>query len=104
MFEELNARIAELTHHVRIDKAGQQNAVQLLVEDVREALRNQFGLVAAWEANELDDAAAYAASNWLMVALSAVSKALFVSQLPDEEYWGGLQYTKPTIQRSPRAV
>jgi len=80
MLDELWKRIAALT---------QENDLHLLVEHARAAIESEYGLVPVWEAEELAAAAAYASANWLRASL------LIVSQLPDDEYWGGYSYTRP---------
>lgn len=102
MFEDLWARIAALTHELKGGYLGRQGDVNRLLERARAAIEAEYGLVPVWEAEELAAAAAYANSNWLRASLCAVQKALIVSQLPDDEYWGGYSYTKPGTVPTPR--
>lgn len=103
MFEELWERIAALTQELQGGYFGHQDDLHLLVEQARAAIEAEYGLVPVWEAEELAAAAAYASANWLRASLSAVQNALSVSQLPDDEYWGGYLYTKPGTP-TPRKV
>ena len=102
MFDELNHRIGALTDVLRGGYVGHQDNVSLLIDDARSALQGQFGKVSAWEQEELDVARAYVHANFLLAAVFAVTKALYVSQLSDDEYWGGYCYTKPQAVRTSR--
>lgn len=102
MFEELHSRTEALSHELKEGYGGRQAELQKLIADARSAIQTEFGLVPVWEESELVTADAYAQSNWLLASLAAIQKALFVTQLPDEEYWGGLLYTKPDIPRTKR--
>lgn len=105
MFEELRARIGATANALlRTGYAGRQPEVLTLIADLRAALQAQYGTIAVWEREELMAAETFANNNWLLAAVTAVEKALVVSQLPDDEYWGGYCYTKPQVQRTPRAV
>jgi len=104
MFDELLDRVGEISEQLGDGYAGRQLEVQALIDDAREELMQKFGVVPVWEKLELDAADAFANSNWLRASLSAVYKALQVSQLPDDEYWGGLRYTRPGIQITPRCL
>lgn len=74
----------------------------IFTRDVREAVHAEYGLVPAWEQKEIAEAEVYAQSNWLLASQAALQKALYVTQLPDEEYWGGDTYTDHDATRSPR--
>ena len=89
MFETLSGRVHALTRDLRKGYDGRRAEVLTLRSDADDALRAQFGMVAAWEQEELAAATTFANSNWLLAAVYAVDKALSVSQLSDEEYWGG---------------
>jgi len=105
MIEALIARIDAMAVDLsRTGYPGHQPGVLSLVADARAALHARYGTIAVWEDEELTAAEAFANRNWLLAAVNAVQKALFVSQLPDDEYWGGISYTKPQIQRTPRVV
>ena len=104
MFDDLSMRIMELTFHLRQDYSGHDDDVRMLITDARAAIQTEFGQVPAWEEEELLAADTYVTAKWLMAALAAVSKAILVSQLSDDEYWGGYCYTKPKAQRTARRI
>ena len=98
----INSKINQKLESLSNGYDGHQRAVQVLIEDVAAHLQQEFNQVPTWETSELDAARTYAKSNLLKVALAAVQKAMFVSNLSDDEYWGGYEYTHKNIQRSPR--
>nr|WP_315494198.1 hypothetical protein [uncultured Rhodoferax sp.] len=102
MFDELFTRIETLGRELKGGYGGRHAELQKLIVDARSAIQTEFGLMPVWEDYELATAEAYVQSNWLLASLAAIQKAMFVTQLPDEEYWGGLLYTKPDIPRTKR--
>ena len=102
MFDDLFTRVEILGRELKGGYDGRHAEIQELIADARSAIHREFGLVPVWEGYELAAAEAYTQSNWLLASLAAIQKALFVTQLPDEEYWGGLLYTKPDTPRTKR--
>jgi hypothetical protein len=95
MFEELNIRIRLLIEELRGGYSGRKGQVLALIDDARSALQARFDTVGVWEQFSLAEAAEYANVDWLLAATFAVEKALFVSQLPEDEYWGGFCFARP---------
>ena len=104
LFDDLDVHIRNLADSMRGNYDGHQHAVLQLIDETRATLVREFGLIAVWETSELDSAEEHARRNRLILALTAVSSALTVSRLGDDEYWGGLSYTKPGIERGPRRL
>jgi len=102
MTSPIHSKISQQLESLSNGYDGHQLAVQVLIEDVAAHLQQEFNQVPTWEASELDAARTYAKSNILKVALAAAQKTMFVSNLSDDEYWGGYEYTHKNIERSPR--
>jgi hypothetical protein len=102
MFDDVIHRMNEISDRLASGYDGKQSEVQALIHEVRREFLDNFGVIPVWESFELDAADMYAHSNWLRASMAAIHKALQVSQLPDEEYWGGLKYTQPQIEVSKR--
>jgi hypothetical protein len=102
MTSPIHSKISQQLESLSNGYDGHQMAVQVLIEDVAAHLQQEFNQIPIWEASELDAARTYAKSNLLKVALAAAQKAMFVSTLSDDEYWGGYEYTHKNIARLPR--
>lgn len=71
---------------------GKRAAVFTLIDECRTVLIARSGHLGAWETKLLDFASSAVQSDFLAVALVAASKALAVSQLPQNEYDYGYKH------------
>lgn len=98
MFYELWEKVIDLDEALSQGYDNYQKDILYLIEDLEDALHEEFGQVPAWEESLLGAARSHINSNFLKAALNAISTAMEVSQYSDEEYWGGYRYTNPRAE------
>jgi hypothetical protein len=103
VFEDSKLRLEPLqTLNDRIDElfsalwdTGYENKherVRALIQETRTALAGSSGELGQWETRELNYAETAVRSNFLRLALTAITKAIAVSKLSRDEYDFGLNY------------
>lgn len=92
---DLRQRIQGMFSELQVDGyEGKHDGVLDIIATARRDLTFADGQPGPWEAEELAYAETAVRTNFLMLALNAVEKAIAVSQLPREDYEYGFNYTK----------
>ncbi len=104
MFNDLLGKLENLDLKLTRGYENHQEATHLLIAEAEYYLKYEYGMIAPWEAKELEAAKKFVDSNWLKAATQAIAIALVVSEYDDEEYWGGYTYANKDAIRTPRRI
>lgn len=104
MFNDILDKLEKLDLKLTRGYENHQETTRLLIAEAEYYLNYEYGMIAPWEAKELEAAKNFTDSNWLKAATQAIAIALVVSEYDDEEYWGGYTYTNKDAIRTPRRV
>lgn len=104
MFNDLLGKLEKLDLKLSRGYDDHQEATHALIMDAEKYFMTEYGMVAPWEAKELEAAKNFTDSNWLKAATQAIANALVVSEYNDDEYWGGYTYTNRDTKRTARRM
>jgi len=104
MFNDLLGKLEKLDLKLSRGYENHHEATQLLITESENYLMSEYGMVAPWEAKELEAAKNFVSSNWLKAATQAIAIALVVSEYADDEYWGAYTYANKDAIRTSRRI